>query len=633
MASARGLLRLLHALESATERGVGTLSENVLEALEASDETAADAIAALRRATKQASMQKAMERREKMLKEMGLTRLSPTPSGVDAYGSASCSPSPSPSGGAGFLSLSATSQPRSPGSWPASPGAGGRDILTVAVSPSSVKGIEDVKDEDEEDDAALVCRVCFEGYKLRPRELLGVYCFCKRVENAPSAGGPGGRRGAGYSSVSHFNAIHFACHAAARRADVALRTPKREWEGAALRNSETLTNNLLPILAARVSSSAYAAAVESWWENVSNVGRPEAVSARLRIAIGDVAMLIGRFATGASFSADCHGGGRESNARALPFLLQLCAHELRRRDRATPAPRGSPRASPGATTSSSDSPLPALRDAAEARTCLEALARGNVKDAASSHAFPAALVLSTLVTPRDAWTAMRRDALRATIAHAAREGSACFDSAAPASAKDPEGDGEGEGEGGEEGGARDGDGATTESGGRGAFAASKPALLFVGVVDKLHELLQPAGGGGGGGGGGGASRALNIGEDIREEMEKEEEEEEEEAEEDATTSPVSAVAAEADAAATSPAMSPAKSPEAIAAATAHRVSRALRDLPRMHELANELIEFIEEAEDAEDAVEYFDIMRALAEATAEGDTADAFVDAAFANAW
>ena len=275
--------------------------------------------------------------------------------------------------------------------------------------------------------------------------------------------------------------------------------------------------------------------------------------------------------------------------------------------------------------------MPALRDAAEARTCLEALARGNVKDAASSHAFPAALVLSTLVTPRDAWTAMRRDALRATIAHAAREGSACFDSAAPASAKDPEGDGEGEGEGGEEGGARDGDGATTESGGRGAFAASKPALLFVGVVDKLHELLQPAGGGGGGGGGGGASRALNIGEDIREEME--EEEEEEEAEEDATTSPVSAVAAEADAAATSPAMSPAKSPEAIAAATAHRVSRALRDLPRMHELANELIEFIEEAEDAEDALEYFDIMRALAEATAEGDTADAFVDAAFANAW
>jgi hypothetical protein len=32
------------------------------------------------------------------------------------------------------------------------------------------------------------------------------------------------------------------------RADIALRIPKREWEGAALRNSETLTNNLLPIL-------------------------------------------------------------------------------------------------------------------------------------------------------------------------------------------------------------------------------------------------------------------------------------------------------------------------------------------------------------------------------------------------
>jgi E3 ubiquitin-protein ligase UBR4 len=48
---------------------------------------------------------------------------------------------------------------------------------------------------------------------------------------------------------------NLACHAAARRADIALRTPKREWEGAALRNSETLCNNLLPILGARVTEA------------------------------------------------------------------------------------------------------------------------------------------------------------------------------------------------------------------------------------------------------------------------------------------------------------------------------------------------------------------------------------------
>jgi E3 ubiquitin-protein ligase UBR4 len=62
------------------------------------------------------------------------------------------------------------------------------------------------------------------------------------------------------------------------------------------------------------------------------VGKTEPASARLRLALADVAMLLGRFATGAngSFSADCHGGGRESNMRVVPFVLQLAAHELAR---------------------------------------------------------------------------------------------------------------------------------------------------------------------------------------------------------------------------------------------------------------------------------------------------------------
>ena len=134
--------------------------------------------------------------------------------------------------------------------------------------------------------------------------------------------------------MSHFNAIHFACHASARRADIALRTPKREWEGAALRNSETLCNNLLPVLAGGhgVRDSSYRRAVEGWWENVASVGgRTEPAAARLRLALADVAMLLGRFATGAptaSFSADCHGGGRESNMRVVPHVLRLAAHEL-----------------------------------------------------------------------------------------------------------------------------------------------------------------------------------------------------------------------------------------------------------------------------------------------------------------
>ena len=71
-----------------------------------------------------------------------------------------------------------------------------------------------------------------------------------------------------------------------------LRPPKREWEGAALRNSETRTNNLLPVAGLESGAEAYARAVESWWENLAAAGRPEPPSARLRLALGDVAMLL-----------------------------------------------------------------------------------------------------------------------------------------------------------------------------------------------------------------------------------------------------------------------------------------------------------------------------------------------------
>lgn len=36
--------------------------------------------------------------------------------------------------------------------------------------------------------------------------------------------------------------------------------------------------------------------------------------------------MLARFATGASFSTDCKGGGRESNSRFLPFMIQMASH-------------------------------------------------------------------------------------------------------------------------------------------------------------------------------------------------------------------------------------------------------------------------------------------------------------------
>lgn len=38
--------------------------------------------------------------------------------------------------------------------------------------------------------------------------------------------------------------------------------------------------------------------------------------------------MLARFATGASFSADCRGGGRESNSRFLPFMVQMASYLL-----------------------------------------------------------------------------------------------------------------------------------------------------------------------------------------------------------------------------------------------------------------------------------------------------------------
>ncbi|KAL0316937.1 UNVERIFIED_CONTAM: Auxin transport protein BIG [Sesamum calycinum] len=38
--------------------------------------------------------------------------------------------------------------------------------------------------------------------------------------------------------------------------------------------------------------------------------------------------MLARFATGASFSADSRGGGKESNAKFLPFMIQMARHLL-----------------------------------------------------------------------------------------------------------------------------------------------------------------------------------------------------------------------------------------------------------------------------------------------------------------
>jgi E3 ubiquitin-protein ligase UBR4 len=55
---------------------------------------------------------------------------------------------------------------------------------------------------------------------------------------------------------------------AARRADSGLKTPKKEWEGAAVRNNETLCNNLLPMRSTGLAEADYRRGCEAFWEGL-----------------------------------------------------------------------------------------------------------------------------------------------------------------------------------------------------------------------------------------------------------------------------------------------------------------------------------------------------------------------------
>ena len=112
-----------------------------------------------------------------------------------------------------------------------------------AAALASLAAAAHFADELEEEEACA-CLVCREGYLQAPGALLGVYALrC------------------GDTLTSHMRPIHPACHAAAKRADAALRVAKSEWEGAALRNGNVPCNCIVPLYDASVDAEEYARAV------------------------------------------------------------------------------------------------------------------------------------------------------------------------------------------------------------------------------------------------------------------------------------------------------------------------------------------------------------------------------------
>nr|CAD7409731.1 unnamed protein product [Timema cristinae] len=67
--------------------------------------------------------------------------------------------------------------------------------------------------EDLGEETGLVCVICREGYKFQPTKVLGVYTFTKRCNVEEFETKP--RKTVGYSTVTHFNVVHVDCHMSA----------------------------------------------------------------------------------------------------------------------------------------------------------------------------------------------------------------------------------------------------------------------------------------------------------------------------------------------------------------------------------------------------------------------------------
>jgi hypothetical protein len=235
-----------------------------------------------------------------------------------------------------------------------------------------------VEMESMEDESGLTCVVCQEGRKIVPKELLGLYCFTKKVTlpskltvtsidgsgllrcfpldfhpvawNAPeytvmvdsirsaveriqSLHSDKSNKAIGDLSNSFFvttvsagNAIHCSCHVKARVADKNhTKAPKTEWEGATLRNSRVMCNVILPLMSASVSKVPQYL-VDSYFEEYTSEivrlagSRPQSM---LWLILHDLYFLILRMSCGESLTNDCGGGSITSNSLLVFYMLLL----------------------------------------------------------------------------------------------------------------------------------------------------------------------------------------------------------------------------------------------------------------------------------------------------------------------
>ncbi|RWW77221.1 hypothetical protein BHE74_00014631 [Ensete ventricosum] len=236
-----GILPLLHALEGVSgENEIGARAENLLDTLadreNHGDGFLGERIHKLRHATRDEMRRRALRKREELLQGLGMRQ---------------------------EFAMDGAER--------------------IVVAQPVIEGLEDVEEED-----GLACMVCREGYTLRPNDMLGVYSYSKRV-NLGATSSASARGDYVYTTVSHFNVIHFQCHQEAKRADAALKNPKKEWEGATLRNNETLCNCIFPLRGPSAPLAHYVRCVDQYWDNLNALGRAD--GSRLRLLTYDIVLV------------------------------------------------------------------------------------------------------------------------------------------------------------------------------------------------------------------------------------------------------------------------------------------------------------------------------------------------------
>ncbi|CDW77116.1 e3 ubiquitin-protein ligase ubr4 [Stylonychia lemnae] len=189
-----------------------------------------------------------------------------------------------------------------------------------------IKQIENVQLQEE---TGPKCIVCQDGYTKKPTDILGMYVFSKKVKITEiSESNQGFINTQGYITVTHSNYIHFTCHQNAYRADASLKQPKKEWEGAAIRNDHTKCNNLFPLRGGNLPEDSYYSMVEKYFNLLTKtVGQCD--SDKVKVVLHDFKILLKRLAYEDSFSRDSQGGGPEQNSHLIPFMIQMIAHILK----------------------------------------------------------------------------------------------------------------------------------------------------------------------------------------------------------------------------------------------------------------------------------------------------------------